>query len=318
MKATLITATSERRSTPLRRPRQVILVSSPKAGTGLGRDQIARLLSLLSSQSTPTHQTDSIRQLRALLEHPDFALDERREPSLDVPVVIAAGGDGTLALVAENVPPHIPIIPMPLGTENLLARNFELTSSADKIVEVIVAGRDIHIDAGRANGKLFLVVASAGFDAEVVRGMHLTRRGHIHRLDYFRPLVRAARRYVFPEIETRIDGISLPGIPLRWAMIFNLPRYAANLAIEPDAVGDDGFLDLVGFTGGSIFSGLRYTGGVLGGWHRDWSDVVRRRACQIELASKFRVPYQLDGDYVGRLPLSIETLPGRVCLRIPA
>ncbi len=293
------------------RVRRVVIVTSPKAGSGLGRDQIPRLVSLLERHSIGVELTDSIPKLRQWI---DDACATRQTDSL---VVVTAGGDGTLSLVADHVSPEIAIVPMPLGTENLLARYFGLTATAEHLFATICSGRTLQIDAGRANGKMFLVVASAGFDAEVVRGMHLTRRGHIRRIDYAGPMLHAICRYGFPDIETRIDGELIDASPLKWAMLFNLPRYAANLAIEPDACGDDGVLDLIGFKRGSVLSGLRYAGGVFCGVHRNWSDVVRQRGKRIELTSKIRVPYQLDGDYVGRLPLSIETLPGRVRLLVP-
>ncbi len=307
------------------KPRQVIIVMSPKAGSGRGRDQIPRLQSLLTAQSIPTRLTDSIGELRRWLENDDFSqlTSQPRGLATDPrgsdcsPVIVAAGGDGTLSLVATHVPPHIPITPLPLGTENLLAHHFGITASADQLASTIASTCDIQLDVGSANGRMFLVVASAGFDAEVVRGMHLTRRGHIRRIDYLRPMLRAACRYKFPSIQTRLDDSLLQGPPLCWAMVFNLPRYAGNLKIEPDAIGDDGQLDLIGFTGGSVRSGLRYTCGILGGWHQSWRDVIRRRVTRIELTAPSRIPYQLDGDYVGRLPLVIETIPGRVRLRIP-
>ncbi len=102
-----------------------------------------------------------------------------------------------------------------------------------------------------------------------------------------------------------------------WSMIFNLPRYAAGLAIEPGAVGDDGLLDLIGFQRGSVPSGVRYAAGVMLRRHLKFKDVFRRRARTFEFTSDGRVPYQLDGDYVGHLPLKIETLPARVCLLVP-
>ena len=44
--------------------------------------------------------------------------------------VVAAGGDGTIRLIAEQTPPGTPLVVLPLGTENLLARYLELTGGA--------------------------------------------------------------------------------------------------------------------------------------------------------------------------------------------
>ena len=137
----------------------------------------------------------------------------------------------------------MPLVPMPLGTENLLARQFGYKSDADKVHQTIRHGESYWLDAGRANGHPFLVMATCGFDAEVVRAVHLRRRGHISRWSYVGPILRAIRRYRFPRIHVQTrdtaasqqdDGSSHTCC---WAMAFNLPKYGGGLSIEPDAVG---------------------------------------------------------------------------------
>lgn len=323
------------------RIREVWVCAGPKAGTGEGRDQIPKLGSLVAATGASFRVTDSVPELRSRLAE---ERDRRQEsiPPGDL-VLIAAGGDGTMALVAGLAPSDVPILPMPLGTENLLARHFGYSADAERVFETLTNGRDRQLDAGLAGDRLFLVVASAGFDAEVVRAAHLRRRGHIRRCHYASPILRGLRRYRFPEIEMRWelgdghanqDGDANesamggagpgPGSPLqggtlrgRWGMAFNLPRYGGWLTIEPDAVGDDGRLDLIVFNRGSVLSGFRYLWGVASGRHLRYPDVSRQRVRRVVLTSTARVPYQLDGDYVGHLPVTIECLPGRVRLRLP-
>ena len=291
--------------------REVIVVSSPKAGSGAGRDAIPRLKELLCDANMSVLETTSIDEMRERLA---TSQAEQRQP-----VVIAAGGDGTLALVADHIDSQTPLLPMPLGTENLLARYFGHTNNPSDVFETIAHGREHLIDAGRANGQLFLVMASCGFDAEVVRAVHLRRKGHINRLTYAMPTLRAMRRYGFPEIEVttkQADG-SVVTTQCRWAMTFNLPKYAGGLLIEPRAIGDDGQLDVITFGRGGVLSGLGYAAGVALGRHVGFPSVERRQATTIEITSERPVPYQLDGDYVGRLPLRIETLSKRVRLLLP-
>lgn len=303
------------------RPCRVLVFSSPQAGSGAGRGQVARLRQLLDELSVDcavVHSPDELRSQLVSCRDTHAA------------VVVAAGGDGTMALAAQSsseLSPgrspsgneeqgwDVPIVPMPLGTENLIARQFGHTAIAESVIKTIRYGTSYRLDAGMANDKLFLIMATCGFDAEVVRGMHLTRKGHIRRLSYLRPIVRAMRNYAFPTLSIRLDDSE----PLEccWAMVFNLPRYAAGLAIEPDARGDDGVLDVIAFQRGSILVGLRYLAGIWLGRHLEFSDIVRRRGRVIEINSARRVPFQLDGDYAGRLPLRIATLPGRVHLLIP-
>lgn len=301
----------------MRKPKQIWICSSPKAGSGQGREQVVALRDLAEREGVTANLSESIEQLRERMT--PFAGTESRGDF----VVVAAGGDGTAALVAANLPPQIPLVPMPMGTENLLAHHFGFSRRAERVLETIFFGEDRQLDAGEANGRMFLVMATAGFDAEVVRATHLRRRGHIRRLAYAGPIARAVRRYRFPEIAISFEMNESDGqrfsepVFCRWGMVFNLPRYGGQLGIEPEAIGDDGLLDAIAFRQGSIFSGLRYLAAIKTGRHLRFSDVVRTRTRALRLTSATRVPYQLDGDYVGRLPVEIRCLPHRVRLRLP-
>lgn len=286
-------------------PVDVLIFTSPKAGSGAGRNQVPRLFDLVRGHGVSV----------AIIETAGDLQERTRQATQ--PLVVAAGGDGTVALAAQSVGADVPIVPMPLGTENLIARHFGHLADADAVLGTLRHGERDRIDAGLANGRPFLIMATCGFDAEVVRGMHLTRGGHINRFSYARPILRALMRYRFPQIDIRIDGEPSEVPPCCWCMVFNLPQYAAGLGIEPSAVPDDGRLDLIGFQRGSVTSGLRYAAAVAMRSHLKFGDVHRKPGVRFELTSRERVPYQLDGDYVGRLPLKIETLPGRVCLLLP-
>ncbi len=294
----------------------ILICTSPKAGSGAGREGIAHLVAALQQRGIAVEVTTNINHVRQRTQPP--------VPSDRCPLVVTAGGDGTLALVAQNTPPATVLVPMPLGTENLLSKHFGFTANIQSLVATLMHGRDHAIDAGLANGKLFLVMATCGFDAEVVRAVHLRRRGHISRFSYLRPIMRTLQHYSFPQIDVRWEANGSSEIDqaaeqsCRWAMVFNVPRYAASLAIEPDADEADGQLNFCGLQRGSILSGMRYLGGIITGRHLHWSDVTRHNISNCRITSASRVSYQLDGDYAGRLPLEIRVLPNYITLRLPS
>lgn len=289
--------------------RHVWVCTSPKAGSGRYRDELRHLEQRLRERSIQCHVTTDIAALQRESTAQSLATG-------DV-AVVAAGGDGTVSLVADHVRQGVPIVPMPMGTENLLARHFGFSPWADDVVTTITAGQTFCIDAGRANGRLFLVMVSAGFDAEVVRGMHLTRRGHIRKWHYAAPFWRAMCRYRFRQIDATsdVDAASSPETDRGcWMMAFNLPRYAASLGIEPAATFDDGRLNLIRFQNGSLWSSLRYAVAIRSGKHLNHVDVRRAAVTRTIWRSDDRVPYQIDGDYAGRLPVEIICLPQYVTL----
>jgi diacylglycerol kinase family enzyme len=161
-----------------------------------------------------------------------------------------------------------------------------------------------------------------GFDAEVVRRLDDARRGHIRHLSYLRPILDTVRHYDYPEIRVSLcgQGVDKTATPLtaRWVFVVNLPRYAGNLKLIPAATGTDGLLDLCTFRRGSFLQGLRYLTGVLRGKHQEMGDCVMLQTPGLRLESDRPVPYQLDGDPGGELPVEVEVVPGRLSVMVPA
>jgi diacylglycerol kinase family enzyme len=231
---------------------------------------------------------------------------------------------------------------VPLGTENLLAKHFGLTTNLDDILQVVRFGRSIRIDAGEVNGRLFLVMFSCGFDAAVVSRMHNERKGHISRWSWAKPIWQTIQSYRYPWVrllsqnwrglptpsKRQVDGIINElqhGIPAlaepvdfeaKWVFVFNVPRYAAGLPIAEDAVHDDGLLDVCSFRGGSLWLGLMYLWAVFTRSHKRRSDCRIGKCEALRLESRQEVPYQIDGDYGGVLPVDIRVIPDRVTLWI--
>ncbi len=260
------------------------------------------------------------------------ALAEAARPSHDGPLraVIAAGGDGTVSAVVNHTPPETPVAVLPLGTENLLAKYLEQPVSPAELSDTIVHGASVQVDAGLANDHLFLLMVGCGFDADVVHRLHATRRGHIRHTSYIKPILQSIRSYEYPELRVYCDPVAGAeqgsGTPVsgpttlapptkrtaRWVFVVNLPKYAGGLRLVPDAVGTDGWLDVCLFRHGSLLHGLRYLAGIALGRHRQWEDFSHVRVRRLRIESDLKVPYQLDGDPGGVLPVDISVLPGRV------
>jgi diacylglycerol kinase family enzyme len=199
--------------------------------------------------------------------------------------------------------------------------------SPEEVAEVIAAGSTVLHDAGRACGRLFFLMVSCGFDAEVVRRLHEDRTGHIRHWSYFKPIWQTIRSYEYPELRIYCDphdraaGVSdgHPAEPIRarFAFAFNIPKYAFGFQFAPDAEGDDGLLDVCTFRRGSFGHGLWYLVNVVFGRHRRLADCSTIRVRRIRIEADVSVPYNLDGDFCGFLPLDVEIIPERLTLLVP-
>ena len=208
-----------------------------------------------------------------------------------------------------------------MGTENLLAKHLELTSDISAARDRLRASRSVALDVGLANNKMFLVMASCGFDAAVVEDMHANRKGHINRWSYTKPILRTLRRYRFPLaklLESDDQAQTRREQRAAWTFIFNLPRYAADLKFCPQADPRDGKLDVCTFRQPGIFKGLGYLARLWFSSHQSMTGYSHSVATGITLKSGDEgtpaIPYQLDGDPGGVLPLEVRVLPSRLKL----
>lgn len=288
----------------------VVLVSvNPRSGSGRGGEAVAVMTRRLEAAGLRVIQSkdvdEVVREAAAL-----SAAGKLR-------AVVAAGGDGTVGLLANRLPVDIRLAILPLGTENLLAKYLEIEPGGLATANCLLERQEVALDVGQANGRIFLIMASIGFDAEVVHRMHRTRTGNIHRSSYFRPIWEAISQYRYPPLRIRVDGEPVEPTPT-WAFVFNVPRYAMNLQIVPEAKADDGLLDVRTFRRGNLFHGLRYLSSVVLRLHRWLQDAAYRQARKIEIDSDEPVPVQLDGDPAGNTPVTIEVIPRRLRVFAPS
>lgn len=84
-------------------------------------------------------------------------------------VVVAAGGDGTINAVANAVlGSGCPFGVLPQGTFNYFGRDNAISQDSGKAAQVLLAGLVSPVQAGKVNGRLFLVNASVGLYPQIL------------------------------------------------------------------------------------------------------------------------------------------------------
>ncbi len=231
-----------------------------------------------------------------------------RIPS-DAEAVLIAGGDGTLGEVINGLAGRsIPIAVLRTGTENLFARELDMPSDPQRVVELLETGARLPTDLGDVNGRRFLSVAGFGFDAECVQRMNRLRRGHITHFDYFWPIWRTFWSYQFPELEIEVDGEPFfcgPGL----ALVGNIARYSVGMRILREAQVDDGLLDLGIFPCATKTKLLVHAGRALTRRHFGGRGLIYRKFRRVQIRSSQQVPIEIDGEFGGFLPARCEVLP---------
>ncbi len=303
----MIRLVSEEAPIPLtERGRLVPILANPRAGSGNQLHVVEELARGLRRRSLDPW---------LCWRREDLSKLARSVPPEEVRCVVAAGGDGTL-LEVLNRAPGVPVTPLPLGNENLVARFCAMPRSGTGVADVVATGRLRTVDLARVNGRLFALMASAGFDGEVVHRVHGRRRGHISKLNYVLPVLRALREYRYPRVEVELldTGERLGGCLV---YVFNLPQYALDLPIAREAEPDDGLLNVCIFERPGLWNLGRYLLAVAGGWQGALPDCQRRQARRVRLTSSEQVPVQTDGDPAGWLTATVEVVPRGMTLAVP-
>jgi len=229
--------------------------------------------------------------------------------------IVAAGGDGTIADVINRFP-HVPLAILPLGTENLSAKYLGLRRSGRFLADIIAGGRTRKLDVGTVNGRRFLLMASIGFDADVIHRLDAGRRGHIGKLTYLQPIWQSLRKYPHPEFRLYVDGAEVP-YSARLAVLANLPIYGFKLPVATSASADDGQIDFRLFQPCSVFQIFRCFYKVALGIHERSADVKSFRGLRARVESDEPVPIQADGDPVGFTPAEIGIEPAALDVFVP-
>jgi diacylglycerol kinase family enzyme len=102
-------------------------------------------------------------------------------------LVVAAGGDGTIADVADAlVGTDLPLGIVPLGTGNILSMELGIPQNVQEAASLLVGDHEIcQLDAMRVDGRHFFLQVGVGLDALMIRGTSRPAKRALGRLAYF-------------------------------------------------------------------------------------------------------------------------------------
>lgn len=229
-------------------------------------------------------------------------------------VVIVCGGDGTVRACAEGLArAGVPMTIFPAGTGNLLARNLDLPTAPERIVEAAIAGRRHSIDLGRVEGEAFAVMAGAGLDAAIIAGTSSEAKDRFGVLSY---IVEGARHIADPPTKARISADGSTSWTDSWVTVLvgNLGQLPGGVDLFPDSRVRDGELDLLAIPAGGVASTLGVGASVLAGVDHD--DLLRLRGSRFTVEFTSPARYELDGesrDPLPRLEFTVDASPLVVC-----
>src|SRR5450432_3426513 len=158
--------------------------------------------------------------------------------------LIAAGGDGTVGLIAgiaAETDRLLAIVPTGAGNDFASTLGYNRKRPLDAIA-AIAGGRDTTVDLGVVNGRWYTCVTCSGFDAEANRWANTVTRLSGTSL-YVAAVLRTLAVYKPHPFRLTVDAETHEF--RAWLVaVGNGPSYGGGMNIAPNAKLDDGLLDV--------------------------------------------------------------------------
>lgn len=292
--------------------RRIRVVWNPTAGSkagipisGTSEDQLRDLMArhgLGADLVTPQGEDEAVAAVR-----------EAKRDGFEM--VVAAGGDGTAALVAREVmrtPTAMGILP--LGSAMNVARSLGIPRDLEGAASILAEGHVRVIDLADANGHTFVEAASVGINAAVFAEAERLDDGEVGGLV---GMFREAARFRPARMRISLDDRTVTTRALM-VVVANMPYTGLGLTVAPDASVDDGRLDIRVFEGFGKLELLAYVVSVMFGGQPRHRKVQTYRSREVTIQAQRPHPARADSVDLGTTPTAFAILPRALRVIAPA
>ena len=231
-------------------------------------------------------------------------------------LLFVVGGDGAVRIAAGAVAgSDTAVAVIPAGTANVWAKEIGISTSPQRAVAQHISGQVRKVDLGRASGEPFLLMASLGWDADVVQQVGHDTKRRLGELAYVAQAVTSLPRLRPVPISWESDG-SHRNDDVGMLVVSNNRLYGGHVRFSPQAEADDGILEICAVSPERPGDGLRLAGLLARGHLAGHKGVVTASARRVHIETP-GIPYQLDGDLAGITPVTFEVEPDAVLVSLP-
>jgi diacylglycerol kinase (ATP) len=290
---------------------RALLACNPAAHGGRGARALPAVTARLGEAGVDldVHRTSSIADARKTAGDAAGRMD----------AVIAMGGDGMVGACAAGVADAGPraraaLAVVPVGGGNDAARAFGLPHDDPVAAAGLLPGLPRRrVDLVRADGRRYLNIAGAGFDAEVNRVANARLRWAPSMLRYVGAMVvkLATERPV--RFTVTLDGRA-EELAAWLVVVANGRSYGGGMRVAPGARLDDGLLDVVVIGDLTKPDFLATFPKVYAGRHVEHPLVTVSHARRVELAADRPRAVYADGEHAGELPMAFEVEPAALAV----
>ncbi|MEW4566746.1 diacylglycerol kinase family protein [Tautonia sp. JC769] len=296
---------------------RVFVVLNPHSGSFAAevREILCRHFGDEEQGSCTIHVLDAGHDVKQLVKE---AIDE------GAGLVVAAGGDGTVAAVADGlIGSDVPMGILPLGTANVLARELGLPLDPDEACALLTRSRDsATLDVMRVGDRPFFTQVGVGLDSLMIRDTDTESKQRLGRIAYLWTAAKGLSGFQPRRFLLTIDDNAPRMVRASEVLVANVGTFGQPpFQWGPDIHPDDGELTVCVLRVRSLLDSIRLGINVLRGEpRRDPSTryfKARHRVTIAMVRASNPLPVQADGEIIGETPVEVHLQAAAVRVVVP-
>ncbi|RKD31453.1 diacylglycerol/lipid kinase family protein [Thermohalobacter berrensis] len=233
----------------------------------------------------------------------------------DWDIIIACGGDGTVNEVANGIVKggrKIPVGILPAGTVNDFANYMKLPKNPKDFCNMIIEGKTVDVDLGKANDRYFVNVAAGGLLTNVAYQVPSEIKTVLGRVAYYLEGLKEIpkQNFNFKPINMTIHSEEYSqNEEVLLFLITNSSSIGGFKRLAPLAKVEDGYLDCIIIKKSDIQDIVSIFINIFKGKHIEHPNVKYFKTRKITIDTNNSVDIDVDGEYAGKLPATFEVIP---------
>ncbi|HEX5940933.1 MAG TPA: diacylglycerol kinase family protein, partial [Anaerolineales bacterium] len=214
---------------------------------------------------------------------------------------------------------EIPLVIIPTGTWNALARALDIPLQIDQAIDLLFQEHKIQtIDAMDVGGNYFVLSVSAGIGALAMKDVEREDKRRLGKFADLRKAVAELLEFRAYHFEVKIDG-KITKFRAAELMVANTSILGIKaLQLDPSIRMDDGKLNVCRIYANNITDYLKLGISMFrGDQKRNWNVLCVEALQEVEIRCREKLPAQGDGELIGQLPITVKIRPKAIQVVTP-